>query len=35
MNKDKNQDVLSQADLDNLLRMNEFIEPQTENSLVE
>ncbi len=35
MVKSTNHDIISQADLDDLLRINEFIEPQNENSLVE
>ncbi len=29
------QEILSQSDLDDLLRINEFIDPQDENALVE
>jgi len=32
---DKNKDIISQDDIDSLLRINEFIEPDDENSLVE
>jgi len=32
---DKNEDIISQDDIDSLLRINEFIEPVDENSLVE
>jgi len=32
---DKNEDIISQDDIDSLLRINEFIEPNDENSLVE
>jgi hypothetical protein len=32
---DKSEDIISQDDIDSLLRINEFIEPNDENSLVE
>ena len=34
MAKSDNQDIISQAELDSLLRINEFIQPRNENSLV-
>ena len=30
----KNEDIISQDELDSLLRINEFIQPENENSLV-
>ena len=34
MTKNSDTDIISQADIDNLLRINEFIEQHDENSLV-
>jgi hypothetical protein len=35
MSKSSSEDIISQDDIDSLLRINEFIEPDDNNSLVE